>query len=405
MDAKQIAEWWKTDSVDGYRHAFIKDFLGDHLFEVEDQTYYQFSQTESGDSVWLIPTGNKEIPYEFRLFEEKAKLSVIPSPISFHDCKAIPRTWLEDRQLERVKKELTRGGENFAKSLNKASIDVLLASLSENNKFNIANTKIDEKLAEFVDKLAQQGFTPDKCLFSSTLKGRLLQQKIIIPDSAIDSSFYTGKTITGQDAFFSADLPSNLIIVFDSSATLLLKRRMAFERVDRLKAFTLGVCGYLDLNPIIKDTRALIAMEGIEESLAQLITVSINTPYVDSTRIEELRTITSSSFDLTKLIKFCDELNVCYTNECYLAIPIIVRAILDHVPPIFGFNTFAEVANNYGRKSFKDSMQHLEKSSRKIADSILHSHIRRKETLPNPTQVNFYNDLDVLLAELVSILS
>lgn len=405
MNAKQISEWWEADSVDSYKNAFIKDFLGDYLFEVEDRIYYQFNSMENGDSVWLIPTRDKETPSEVRLFAEKDKSSVIPSPIGFYDCKAIPFTWLEDQQLDRVKKELIKGGENFANTLNKVFTDVLLASLSENNKFNIANSKLDEKLAGFVDKLAQKGFSPDKCIFSSTSKGRLLQQKIIIPDNAFNSPFYTGKTITGQDAFFSAALPPNLIIVFDSSATLLLKRKTDFQRVDRLKAFTLGVCGYIDLNLIIKDTRSIIAMEGIEESLTRPRTVSINTPYVDFTRIEELKAVTSADFDLTKLIKFCDELNVCYANECYLAILIIVRAILDHVPPIFGHNTFTEVANNYGRKSFKDSMQHLEKSSRKIADAILHSHIRRKETLPNSTQVKFYNDLDVLLAEIVSILS
>jgi hypothetical protein len=74
---------------------------------------------------------------------------------------------------------------------------------------------------------------------------------------------------------------------------------------------------------------------------------------------------------------------------------------LDHVPPIFGCKSFAEVSNNYsGGKSFKESMKRLEDSSRKIADSYLHTQIRKSESLPNPTQVDFSNDLDVLLAEI-----
>lgn len=41
------------------------------------------------------------------------------------------------------------------------------------------------------------------------------------------------------------------------------------------------------------------------------------------------------------------------------------RAILDHVPPIFGFKSFAEVASNYGgEKSFRKAMERLEKHSR-----------------------------------------
>lgn len=405
MDAKKIEEWWKKDSVNYYQDAFIRDFLGDHLFEVEDRTNYQFSLTDKGDSVWIIPTRDENIPYEVRMSGEKDKLSITLGLTSFHNCKPIPLEWLEDRKLERVKKELKKGGGDFAEILNEILTDVLLASLSENNKFNITNDKVDEKLAEFVDKLAQQGFFPDKCVFSNTLKGRLLQQKIIIPDKLINNPFYIGKTITGQDAFFSTNLRSDLIIVFDSSATLLLKEKMRFKRQDKFAPSNLGVCGHVNLNPIIKETRAIFAMEGIEESLTRPTKISINAPYVDFVRIEELIAIKSSDFDLTKLIKFCDELNLCFINECYLAIPMIIRAILDHVPPIFNFSTFSEVANNYGGKSFKDSMQHLERSSRKIADSILHSHIRRKETLPNPTQVNFYNALDVLLAEIVSKLS
>lgn len=49
-------------------------------------------------------------------------------------------------------------------------------------------------------------------------------------------------------------------------------------------------------------------------------------------------------------------------------------------------------------------MDHLQKSSRKIADSHLHIMIRKKEVLPNATQVDFKNDLDRLLGEIVRIL-
>ncbi len=128
--------------------------------------------------------------------------------------------------------------------------------------------------------------------------------------------------------------------------------------------------------------------------------------YVDPTRITEIKSLTSSAFDHRKLIRLCEELNICYKSECYLAVVMILRSILDHVPPIFGCKNFGEVANSYktGMKSFKDSMQHPENSSRKIANAHLHEQIRKSETLPNKTQVNFTNDLDVLLAETVRVL-
>lgn len=85
---------------------------------------------------------------------------------------------------------------------------------------------------------------------------------------------------------------------------------------------------------------------------------------------------------------------------------MLVRSMLDPVPPIFSCQSFKEVANHYsaGTRSFKGSMEHLENSSRKIADAHLHGQIRKSENLPNKTQINFRNDLDVLLAEVVRIL-
>jgi hypothetical protein len=124
--------------------------------------------------------------------------------------------------------------------------------------------------------------------------------------------------------------------------------------------------------------------------------------FVDPNRIEELKQIRKGKFDLSKLVRMCEEINICFAAECYLAVAMLTRAIVDHVPPIFGLDTFAEVANNYaGPKSFKESMQTLDNSSRKIADQHLHSKIRDAEVLPNATQVDFSQPLDVLLGEIV----
>lgn len=127
--------------------------------------------------------------------------------------------------------------------------------------------------------------------------------------------------------------------------------------------------------------------------------------FIDKNRIKELKAINSKDFDLIKLLKICEELNQNFANENYLSVAILIRALLDHVPPIMQHKTFLEVANNYaGTKSFREAMQHLENSSRKIADAHLHVKIRAKEVLPNKTQVNFANEVDVLLSEIVRLL-
>jgi len=77
------------------------------------------------------------------------------------------------------------------------------------------------------------------------------------------------------------------------------------------------------------------------------------------------------------------------------------------VPRIFDvtYKNFSDVANHYRTESsFKSLMQRLDKSSRDIADRHLHIQIRRREDLPNATQVNFANELDSLLSEIIRIL-
>ena len=130
-----------------------------------------------------------------------------------------------------------------------------------------------------------------------------------------------------------------------------------------------------------------------------------STVFIDPVRIAELKSLTASKFDVSRVVQYCVELDSSYRNGCYLAVSALTRALMDHVPPVFDCNGFAEIANNYGgSKSFKTSMKHLSSSARAIGDSHLHTQIRKTEVLPTATQVNFANDLDVLLAEVVRIL-
>jgi hypothetical protein len=127
--------------------------------------------------------------------------------------------------------------------------------------------------------------------------------------------------------------------------------------------------------------------------------------FIADSRLAELRKLVSSQFDFKKLIRLCEEINTVYSEKCYFATAMLTRGLLDHVPPLFGYNTFNEVANNYGGggKSFKDTIQHLENAARKVADAHLHMPIRKSETLPAAQQVNFASQLDMLLAEIVRI--
>ena len=129
-------------------------------------------------------------------------------------------------------------------------------------------------------------------------------------------------------------------------------------------------------------------------------------PLIADDRLAELRKLSSPDFDFWKLIRLCEELNSSYHGGNYFATAMLTRGLLDHVPPLLGKPSFAEVANNYGGagKSFKEAMHHLENAARKIGDGHLHMAIRKRETLPTAQQVCFAPQIDVLLSEIVRIL-
>lgn len=126
--------------------------------------------------------------------------------------------------------------------------------------------------------------------------------------------------------------------------------------------------------------------------------------YISLERIEQLQGLTSSNFDFKKLVRICEEINICYNLDCFYAVGNLLRSLIDHVAPVLGHNTFKEVANNYsGSKSFKEAIQHLENSMRKISDSYLHLPIRKSEVLPTTNQIDFMAPTDLLLAEIIRV--
>ena len=131
----------------------------------------------------------------------------------------------------------------------------------------------------------------------------------------------------------------------------------------------------------------------------------VQTQLIAPSRIEELRACAPTGLDFTKLIRLCEEANTNYQGKCYAAVAMLTRAILDHVPPVFGQRSFDQVVANYaGGRSFKDSMEHLNEASRKVADALLHTPIRSSEVLPTVQQVNCGQQLDELLGEIVRIM-
>lgn len=209
-------------------------------------------------------------------------------------------------------------------------------------------------------------------------------------------------TISGQNYFIS-DLIEIKIYEYDKTMSVDDFRQYCFRNGMYKTKFTLSYIPPYNLSIFGKDiTGDIIGNTQYGESK---IAKSNKADFVNDSRILELKQITSEKFDLIRLIRLCEEANDNYRSENYMSVAMIGRTIINHIPPIFNYANFNEVTNNYsGSPSFKKSMASLNNSLKNISDSLLHQVIRNKDSLPNNTQVNFSQDLDVLLCEIVRLL-
>lgn len=91
--------------------------------------------------------------------------------------------------------------------------------------------------------------------------------------------------------------------------------------------------------------------------------------------LEQLRAAPRGRWDTTKLIALAEELDACVRSGHVYASHAVLRALLDHVPPLFGFQTFSAVVSSHpwgrtdkryvgGLSTFRDQ-----------GDDALHRHI------------------------------
>lgn len=158
----------------------------------------------------------------------------------------------------------------------------------------------------------------------------------------------------------------------------------------------------------VSDVEALIrgAVRHVERKIRnpaiQTGATTRKAPYVDESRIYQVRALQSDDWDFTKLVQLCVELNAAHQSDSRYATAMLVRAITDHVPPLFQCDNFSELAAKYDESgSVARLMRHLDESLRDFADGFLRDPIRPRETLPSEEQVDFRPALDALLAEIV----
>jgi hypothetical protein len=102
-------------------------------------------------------------------------------------------------------------------------------------------------------------------------------------------------------------------------------------------------------------------------------------------------------FNYKKLICLLNELNSNYELKNVYSSLALIRAVLDHIPPILGCSSFEEVVNNYHWT--RVDKKYMEALSKDASDDALHRQISKKEDLLDMLNIQNSIAINVLLQE------
>lgn len=127
--------------------------------------------------------------------------------------------------------------------------------------------------------------------------------------------------------------------------------------------------------------------------------------FFDENLLMQLSSKTNPNFDFSKLIKFCYETNANYSQGNFLSALILLRAILNHIPPIFGSTAFQNLVTTYNinrRIGKNEIFDNLQNGMRKFGDFHNHDVIKRVEVLPSKNQIEpFKPSFEYLIQEII----
>ncbi|GAB3159749.1 hypothetical protein GCM10027290_65100 [Micromonospora sonneratiae] len=103
--------------------------------------------------------------------------------------------------------------------------------------------------------------------------------------------------------------------------------------------------------------------------------------YLNPKVLDQLRDIECAVWDSSKLIALVDELDTCVRTGCVFAAHAVLRALLDHVLPLFGQKTFAGVVSSHPWGKTDGRYLNRLSSFRNQGDDALHRQISKRPDL------------------------
>jgi hypothetical protein len=119
--------------------------------------------------------------------------------------------------------------------------------------------------------------------------------------------------------------------------------------------------------------------------------------------IDKLRLKQHPKLNYSRLVVLLGEINSSWNNGNYNAVALLIRTVMNHIPPAFGFKKFEKVANNPNFiSSVNKALGTLQNSMKHLADIIAHEQISEKEPRSiSGVEVDCRQSLKLLLDEIL----
>jgi hypothetical protein len=119
-----------------------------------------------------------------------------------------------------------------------------------------------------------------------------------------------------------------------------------------------------------------------EEPIAIEIPTKLEDPYITTEAQDGLLSAAKSAgFDTAKLKNILDELNDSFSRDKPQSAHALIRTLLNHIAPLFGQKTFAQVASNHSwTRTDKDRVHEIQTLFRYDVDESLHAPISKRDT-------------------------
>ena len=148
------------------------------------------------------------------------------------------------------------------------------------------------------------------------------------------------------------------------------------------------------------------------------VSASVETSdFVNHQTMKKLKNLEQEKINLQRLVQFCEEINHNWRYQNYSSVGLLSRAIIHHVPPLFGHKSFTEFVNNYkfnsslthnlnsslthNHSSKKRLMENLLNSQKHVSDIINHEMVAETNVTINEQMVDCRREIEVLLQEII----